>query len=1011
MSETPEATSNVKTFSIVMLVIAAVAIAGACFLSNPPAFSATHIKDHSVLRTVVSLLGLAGTDGERSAVPTMRGVEIRALCFNLGAAALMLAFAAQLISSGRKPRMTVDDLFDLKHHFSGPYAWWVLLLFVSVVSSYFASAPDVALGGVLLRLLTFGWWLPLAVVLRPKEAKRLTAAMTLIITLMSVFGIWYFYGRPDGRNRLWYPVGNELWFGACLLPAIFVAAGGLLAGLQRKRTTEGATGQRIDLIVMSAVALAVCGFALWLTKSRSAAAGMYAGGCFALILLVPRKARALTLLGSILIALASVQFGVLPLLKHSAMGDRAHSVRSRLNHEWPYAMTLWFQKPVGGHGEGGYAMLAGHYARQDQLMDPNAIAIDERVWVAEAHNEYLNLLSDVGLAGTIGFVGALVATIFWTFRYVNRRRDDPAESVNRSIVIGLSAALVAVAFEEGASVALRHPGLPPLFFTTWACLWAMVRSERPAPKRRGEPGEIETRRLNPSTVRLGGVLAALASIGLVYVSIQDWRGSRAQYEAETAIADGHFNDAIAYADTAGTLTLDPMRKLVSREIGIDARVHELVRRLQVAQQNRKAPSDADLRVAGNAEVEAAALSRIAPDFLRLSTLRWQLAYARYQAHLMRNEPEDAKQYYNDYVTWLNQCRQDEPFNIEYLVRLWSELNRPQPAAQFEWLRMWLRRNGIDDDPRFSGMLQQLATQVSGFKPVLDDAVNVAKQDSEKPIDAWQDAFSPETLRIAAAIAMASGNAKQAIEDAETAAKMYESAGGRLFFAHSAALMEEVGYRFHNDPAADPTPLLKMLVNASQIRNGPLAVQGDEALKVPLPREVGEMRLAILLASGREDEARAQLEPLTAGAKATIDTRLAFAYSQLANQFAASPRFANLVTKWISRAESLDPNVQLANLARFRLALAMGNDDDALAAARQIIDKAPTHADAFDVLRRSEFEKPESGIWSVLRKNYADFPPSPFSPTTQPGSLVPGVPDVSERPNNETAPTATQTSDD
>lgn len=1006
LNATTEAPSNAKSFSILMLIVATIAIAGACFLTNPPAFSEAHHQDGSVLKTVVSLLGLAGSDGDASAYPTLRGLEIRSLCFHVGAAALMLAFGVQLLTSGARPRMTSDDLLDIKRHFTGPFAWWALFLFVSVVSSYFSRAPDIALGGVLLRILAFGWWLPLAVALRPMEAKRLTATMTLLISLMALLGIWYYHGRPGMNDRLRYPVGNELWFAACLLPAIFIAAGGVLAGLQRGAKTDGGSGQRIDLIVMSFAAMIICAYALWLTKSRSAAAGMYAGGCFAIILLAPKKTRALTLLASILIALAAVRSVVLPMLQQSAMGDRAHSVRSRLNHEWPYALTLWFQKPVGGHGEGGYTMLAGQFARDDQLLDPNAIAIDEQVWVVEAHNEYLNLLADVGLAGTIGFVGALVITLFWAFRYADRRRDDPNEGVNRCIVIGLAAALVAVAFEEGATVGLRHPGLPPLFYTTWACLWVMVRSERPAPKRRASEAEIDERRLSASTVRLGGVVAALIAVALAFVGIQDWRASRAQFETNQAMAEGDFTHAIELADFSGSRLLDPMRKLISRRFAIEARVGELVRRLQFAVQNQQTPGDDVMQLAQATQVEVNALQNIAPRFLGISKLQWQLALARRDAHWLRKEEPEAREFHADYLEWLNRNRADEPFNLEYLFRLWNEVNEAEPAMRFDWLRVWLRRNQIGADPRFGLLLQSLATQVPGFKPALEDAVNVAKQDAEKPMDEWQDAFSPETLRIAAAVAEMTGKPDTSVEYAGIAADMYAKAGGRLFTAESAALMEKVSYAFHSNPAGDPTPLLKEIVRAREIREGPLAETGDAALDVPLTHEFGQLRIAVLLGAGREADAKRQIEALLSDeATGSIETRLAISYARLANRFAGMPRFAAEVTHWADRAEALDPQVLDATFARLRLALARGNDDAALAAAKHMIEAGPDRRESFAALAQAEYEKPESGIWKVLRKRYDDYPPLPQAtrqPTTQPTTIVPGVPDVSERPARDSA---------
>ncbi len=1009
-----------------MLIVATLAMLCACMLTNPPSFSQTHMQDNSLLKTVVSYLALAGADGESSAFPTLRIVEIRRFCFHIGAAALMLVFGAQLIMSRSRPTLTRDDLFDLKRHMTAPYVYWGLLLFISVISSYFSHAPNVSMGGVLLRLFTFGWWLPLAFALRPADARKLTISMVAVITLMTLFGIWYFHGRADGRNRLWYPVGNELWFAACLLPAIFAAAGGILAGLQKRQSSDGSSGQRIDLIVMSFVAMAICGYALWMTKSRSAGAGMYAGACFALILLAPRKRRMFVLLGSILVAIAVVQFVVMPLLRESSMGDRAHSVRSRLNHEWPYALTLWMSKIVGGNGEGGYTMLAGQFARDDQLLDPNAIAIDEHVWVVEAHNEYLQLLADVGIAGTIGFVGALIVTLFWAIRYVDRRRENPKEAVNRSVVIGLAAAIVAVAFEEGATVGLRQPGLPPLFFTAWACLWAMVRDERPIPQRNAAPEEIEARRLKPSSVRLAGVVSALVAIALGFVGFQNWRASRAQHDAVKAIQAGDFETAITQADMSGRKSLDPMRKLISRKYAIEARILELRRRTQRAVETETPPNDRDIELARLAQIEINDLNSVAPRFLGISTLRWELALTRCDIHRMRNERAEAIEFRIEFLRQLENCRLDEPFNFEYLVRLWAgwnelpyfisssgmsnsdvvqflnDLARPSPADRVNWLRMYLRRNDVDADPRFRMLVQELATHFPGFQSMMEGAVNIAKADAEKPYAEWTDPLSPETLRISALYSDMIGQHARAAKDAGLAADMYAKSGGPLFTAHSAALYEQVNDQFRDDPTRDPAPLLERLVKASEILYGPLPRTDGSATSINLDFHLGATRLLILLATGREAEAKSQIEHLSPNSNEPIDTRLANAYASLANQFAFRSEIGSKVNAWIQRADALVPDLLFAKYAKLRLSLARGDDNAAFETATTIIDASADRNEGFAALAQAEMERPESGVWSALRRKYDDYPPLPETPSTQPAAPTRRVPDISELPNEAAA---------
>src|SRR5262249_18085177 len=122
------------------------------------------------------------------------------------------------------------------------------------------------------------------------------------------------------------------------------------------------------LIVIALVALVALA-ALALTRSRSGFIGMAAGiltfACFVL----GKMGRRVILLVGILAALGG-SFYVHQLLQTGGGQQRAQSIRSRLMYEWPYALHLFLQKPVAGNGDGAYAMLAGKFAREDQLDDP-----------------------------------------------------------------------------------------------------------------------------------------------------------------------------------------------------------------------------------------------------------------------------------------------------------------------------------------------------------------------------------------------------------------------------------------------------------------------------------------------------------------------------------------------------------------------------------------------------------------------------------------------------------------
>ena len=78
-----------------------------------------------------------------------------------------------------------------------------------------------------------------------------------------------------------------------------------------------------------------------------------------------------------------------------------HSIRSRIAYDWPYGLHLFSQKPFAGHGDGAFSFLAGQFARADQIDDPGIMRSDESYWTGHAHNEFLELLADLGVFGAL----------------------------------------------------------------------------------------------------------------------------------------------------------------------------------------------------------------------------------------------------------------------------------------------------------------------------------------------------------------------------------------------------------------------------------------------------------------------------------------------------------------------------------------------------------------------------------------------------------------------------------
>lgn len=69
------ASDAARRSGMAIVVTAAIVLAGACLLTCPGRFSQLHEKDESLLRPIVSALGLFGEYG------TQRGVEVRNLVF------------------------------------------------------------------------------------------------------------------------------------------------------------------------------------------------------------------------------------------------------------------------------------------------------------------------------------------------------------------------------------------------------------------------------------------------------------------------------------------------------------------------------------------------------------------------------------------------------------------------------------------------------------------------------------------------------------------------------------------------------------------------------------------------------------------------------------------------------------------------------------------------------------------------------------------------------------------
>ncbi|MBK8269167.1 MAG: O-antigen ligase family protein [Planctomycetes bacterium] len=987
-----------------IVLVAGLALVAGGLLMCPAQFSEAHRKETGLLKTAIAAMALVGPEAEAGRFPTMRGVEIRNLVFYLGAAVLTLIGGIRLISCQSRPMLSRDDFWNWRERAGSPLFWWGVLLAVSVISSAFSNASDVSMGQSVSRMLFAAWWWPIAALLLPMGARRLSGFLVLAVGLCALMGLWHFgervspgwFGALLSKRelpglRLEFPIGNSLWFGGFLLPAIFVALGLGLDSFTKPRVSDATDGENASAacgpeVCMGAkckitgiaawIALPIIGLALVLTQARSSAwVGLGAGVISVAFFAAGKKARPGIVLAGLLCALAGVWY-IQGLRQTGEMGERAHSIRTRLNYEWPYALTLFSQKPVGGHGEGGYTMLAPQFSREDQIDEPSTMAFSERWWYSHAHNEFLELLADLGAIGAGAFILALGMTLYYAVKYCDIARADVNGRPHRMLVIGLAAGLFAMMIEECSSVGLRNPGLPPIFLTVWAILWALIRSERRAGKKVAEGDQ----RLNAGVFRGAGLFAVAASFVLGFFGVQDWRAIRASYEAQQAIVLGETEFAAAQADFAGENLLDPFQRLCARMYGIDARSRAFADMVS----KKDALTDEDLLLATDAWMRLERLGWVAPRFLNLSRFASEISANMARAYQARGEAPLAQEYRKLHITRLAQWSNDDPFNTQIVQQLWGILNEAAPMDRLLWLRRLMRRGEMDDATRM--MAEDLFRRIPGSVNALNGLAVVAMKDANLPAGQWSDRLSPETLRLYAQLKDWGGEPAAAEQLAKMAEACYAKAGPALFAAHSAVIRESVVYALHASPTSRTDELLRELVRAHVIMNGPMEVTEDAALRVPLPDEKGITRVLVLAAAGRDEALKAQLKAI-AGRFGGDSPTPADVYVSLADQFVQKPQFAELTMQWAKKAAELDETKPLVHYTLAALYLNQGDDKMAEKSARRFIELLPDRDRAFAALQDRERRRPESPMWARLRSDYPDFPELPLeaAPTSQPSS--------------------------
>jgi O-antigen ligase len=244
-------------------------------------------------------------------------------------------------------------------------------------------------------------------------------------------------------------------------------------------SARGATGWVRLLLAVSAAMFASC---VVLTFSR----GGFLGLGLVFLAFMFRSASVRAWLGSLL--LAALVLVLMPSAAWDRMflgfdsGDRSAMSAGRMTDIWPHLINIFLESPLIGHGLHG--ILWSTPARQGVLS------------VAQAHNAYLGLLVELGVAGFLAVIGFHI----WAWRQIRAASAAVPQAFDREMLAGC-AVTVLLLFVQGMSDDRFTPTVPQTFM--WFALGAGLGTRLRRHRRGGSRKRAAARQQRPALNEVG----------------------------------------------------------------------------------------------------------------------------------------------------------------------------------------------------------------------------------------------------------------------------------------------------------------------------------------------------------------------------------------------------------------------------------------------------------------------------------------------------------------------------
>ena len=940
----------VRPLNVVTLFALTAVVAGGMLLLS--AAESTALVDGAVewrvespLRAVVQLLCL------NYQLPTIYAGEFKNYVLGIGVGVVLLAIAiAVMVRSPESEAAAAGDVLHdgkadplaevfepkpAKHHIAPLFVAQALIglyLLWSFASSRWSSAPDLAIGGSILLATHFLWSFGLGHGLNRPAACLASWILMGLSAISAGVAVWYFYGRNPVLSAK-FPCGNPTFLAACLLPGILVALAlladnvGRVFGSRRGRAVVG--------FILALVALALCGWAFVLTGSRGPAVGL-AVGILALFFFALRgRMKFVPVLLVVVIAVAG-WFYVTTHTDAPSPTGRSATLRFRL-YAWSYAWDMLLEKPITGFGQGGFALHGDERVAGDVLADPLPFIAR----VAHAHNEWLEVLADLGV---VGFV-LIVAALFLTIRAGMLALNDGLSRRQRWVLIGLMSSLVALVTEECFGVGLRITAVPTMFFTIIGLIWAVAGSGSPNLAHwASKPG---TRRIVTTA------LASVVGLAVLVTNQQDFSAARAAYRSIDEYGKGHTDRALASA-LAAAYRLSPQRALSSRYRLCDTYV-TLAERLQDRAFDRLRRADesqlVDARLSAMAQRdlelvdehctlasrELKELVSRSAGFMHLGHLDYRINLVRAQTATARGDDTASRALMRNAATALEREFDRQPFDPRLaldFVRLTA--GSIDTRRIIETLARPLRHNRMDD--AYVQLLASLGDDpsfVEEARPVFEKARGaISRQRPTVVVDDASMPWAPETLRLAAATSFMGGDHAGSAADLTLAAAVYERLAIAAPMGATGCFAELADAQFFSNPF-DPAAALASAKRA-------LALAPDSQAGRRMSLSIEQRVIHFHLAAGDHAQARRVLRKFapTEVGEADLQRELGVRLRRLCESVVAQ-RGATLrregaagkllaqIRKWIDQAVELSVNDAKAQYVAADLS-ALAGDADATA---------------------------------------------------------------------------------